>query len=164
MTRRDLLTPDLFDWQPPEPSVGYSEDVTGKGTLDLRIARILSRALEEVRDERGLSRGEVASKIGDYLDRVITKQAVDDWTSAAKPDRRIRLDEFAALIAVTGKYELLGLLPEMFGFAVVSDRYCEIIRNHEMNEQRKKIADYQMQLDAQIAASDARLRGKGGRR
>lgn len=159
-SRRDLNTQDLFDWQPPKVAVGYDEDVAGRGPLDLKISRLLSRALQDVKDETGLSRGEVAQKIGEELDRVVTKNSIDQWCAPSAAGHRIKLDEFAALIKVTGKTDLLGFLPSMFGFAVVSGEHKEIIRNHEMREHQKRVETYNAELAAQIAASDARLRGR----
>ena len=158
--RPDLNTQDLFDWQPPQVAVGYDEDVAGRGPLDLKIARLLSRALRDVKDETGLSRGEIATKIGAVLERVVTKNEIDKWTAPSAPGHRISLDAFAALIKVTGKTELLGFLPDLFGFAVVSGEHKEIIRNHEMREHQKRVETYNAELAAQIAASDARLRGR----
>ena len=43
---RDPLTKDLFDWEPPKVSVGYSAEVTGRGPLDNRIARIIGETNE----------------------------------------------------------------------------------------------------------------------
>ncbi|NDW04039.1 hypothetical protein [Jiella pacifica] len=157
---RDTQTLDIFDWQPPQVAVGYDEDVAGRGPLDMKIARILSRALQEYQDETGLSRGEVATKIGEHLDRIVTKNTVYKWTSPSATENRIHLDEFAAVIHVTGKTDLLGFLPGLFGYAVVSSEHKEIIRNHEMREHKKRIETYHAELDAQIAASDARLRGR----
>ncbi len=48
---RDPLTKDLFEWQPPQVAVGYSADVTGRGRLDNKIARLIGQALRDARDE-----------------------------------------------------------------------------------------------------------------
>ncbi len=38
MVRRDDRTLDLLSWEPPAVSVGYAEDVAGRGPLENRIA------------------------------------------------------------------------------------------------------------------------------
>ena len=73
MTRsryRDPLTKDLFEWQPPKVAVGYGAEVTGRGRLDNRIARLISQALRDARDD-GRSRSTVAKDMTSYLGRTI---------------------------------------------------------------------------------------------
>ena len=43
---RDPLTKDLFSWEPPKVAVGYGSDVTGRGPLDSKIARLIGHAVE----------------------------------------------------------------------------------------------------------------------
>ncbi|WP_026379395.1 hypothetical protein [Afifella pfennigii] len=156
---RDPLTLDLFDWEPPAMTVGYGEDVTGRGPLDLRISRLLAKALQDMRDE-GIDRGEIARRMSERLGRSVSKEMLYKWSSPGSSEHRITLDAFAALIAVTERWELLGVLPGLFGYAVVSDDCREIIRLHQMKERRQTIAQHSSAIDAEIAALETRMRGR----
>lgn len=84
---RDPLTKDLFECDPPKVSVGYSTEVTGRGPLDNRIARIIGQALRDVRDD-GLSRAEVARQMTLYLRRTISEAMLNKWSSEGSEDHR----------------------------------------------------------------------------
>lgn len=119
--RRDPLTKDLFSWEPPKVAVGYSADVIGRGKLDNKIARLISHALRDVRDEQGLSRETVAQKISEFLGREVTSATLYKWTSESSDNHRIPLDAFVALVHATGAKDLLGFVPGKFGLTVIED-------------------------------------------
>ena len=154
MRHRDTRTASLFDWEPPQVTVGYAKDVAGHGALENKIARLLARALRDAKDgEDKLSRAEIAGLMTLELHREISPAMLDKWASEASGAHRIPLDAFIALIKVTGAEELLGFIPELMGFAVVPKQYTEIIELHLIEQKQQELA----------AASDAlkaRLRSR----
>lgn len=150
--RRDPLTQDLFEWQPPSVAIGYSAEVTGRGPLDHRISRAIGQALRDARDD-GLSRPEVARRMADYLGRSVSPAMLDKWSSEASGEHRIPLDAFVALVHATGVKALLGFVPGEFGFAVIEDEYAELIEAQLIDDH---IAE--MQARAQVLAARRRAR------
>jgi hypothetical protein len=148
--RRDTLTMDLLDWQPPRVAVGYGESET-RGPLDLVIARLVSTALKQARE----TRAEIARQMTAYLGRPVSATTLDAWASPARSNNRIPLDAFVALIEVTGDLDLLGWLPGLHGHVVVPARYADLIEHHLLEEKEAEIA-------RRKAAALARY--KGGRR
>jgi len=143
----DRNTLDMFrDWEPPQVSVApRPEDV--RGPMDLVIARLIKRALEN------RSRDEIAAAISEILGRSVTASTLDAWASPAKSNR-IPLDAFAALIEATGDTSLLGWLPGLHGFVVVPAKYADLIELHLLEERESEIARRKQALTA---------RYKGGR-
>lgn len=149
---RDLLTKDLFAWEPPKVGVGYSEDVLGRGALDNKIARLISHALRDARED-GIARAEVARRITVFLGRPVSEAMLNKWSSEGSEDHRIPLDAFIALVQATGARELLGFVPGEFGMVVVDGEYAELIRLHLLREKRQEI-------EAQEQAIMTRLKAK----
>ncbi|PYE87533.1 hypothetical protein [Phyllobacterium leguminum] len=143
--RRDPLTKDLFSWEPPKVAVGYSADVIGRGRLDSKIARLISHALRDVRDEKGLSRETVAQKMSEFLDREVTPATLYKWTSEGSEGHRIPLDAFIALVQATGAKDLLGFVPGEFGLTVIEDEYADLI-------EERLLEDHRDDVDARIRA------------
>lgn len=150
---RDPLTKDLFAWEPPKVAVGYSAEVTGRGPLDNRIARIIGQALRDARDD-GLSRAEVARRMTGYLHRTISEAMLNKWTSEGSEDHRIPLDAFIALVHATDARDLLGFVPGEFGMTVIESEYAGMIKLHLIREKKQ-------QLEAQEQALERELLSKG---
>lgn len=140
MVRRDDKTLDLLAWEPTPVVAAYADDVAGRGPLENKIARLVSRALRDAKDDHGLSRDAVANTMSAYLHREVSTAQLNHWSSEANDDRRIPLDAFAALIHATGANELLGFLPALFGFVAVPARYADLIEIHEIEEHEKAIS------------------------
>lgn len=132
--RRDPLTKDLFSWEPPKVAVGYSADVVGRGRLDAKIARLISHALRDAREERGQSREDVAQKISNFLGRKVSADMLYKWTSESAEDHRIPLDAFIGLVHATGALPLLGFVPGEFGLTVIEDEYAELIEERLLED------------------------------
>lgn len=130
---RDPLTKDLFSWQPPKVSVGYSQDVIGRGRLDSKIARLIAQALREVRED-GKSRGDVARSISAYLGRSVSEAMLNKWSSESSEDHRIPLDAFIGLVHATGATDLLGFVPGEFGLSVIENEYAELIEERLLDD------------------------------
>ncbi len=151
---RDPLTSDLFAWEPPRVAVGYSAEVTGRGPLDNRIARIIGQALRDARDD-GLARSEVARRMSAHLHRTISEPMLNKWTSEGSEDHRIPLDAFIALVHATGARDLLGFVPGEFGMTVIESEYAEMIKLQLIEEKIRE-------LEAQAQVLGAKR--KAGRR
>lgn len=147
--RRDLLTSDLLTWQPPEPAVRYEESPRG-ATLGARICRAMAIALDECDRDRET----IAKEMGDYLGRPVSKAMLDAYVSEARDTHTINIVRFAALVHATRDWRLLSLLPELFGFAVVDDRYVSLIRATQMREKAEE-------LETLARVEERRARGIG---
>lgn len=148
---RDPLTRDLFDWTPPQVSVGYSDDVAGRGRLDNKIARLIGQALRDARDE-GRTRAAVARSMSDYLGRTISEAMLNKWSSEGSEDHRIPLDAFIALVDATGARDLLGFAPGEFGLTVIASEYAELIRLQLIRDKRQELEAQERLLEAKIKA------------
>lgn len=149
MARRDALTGDLFAWQPPKVAAGYGEDVTGRGALDNRVSRAISRALKDAKG-RNLRREQIAQAMSEYLGRAISEDMLNKWASEAADSNRITLDAFIALIDATGSHDLIGLVTSGFGFVAVPERYRDLIELHLIEEHEREIVSRRQALEARM--------------
>lgn len=139
-------------WQPPDVSIGYSDEVAGSGELPNQIARLVSRALRDARKERELSRAEVASRLTAELGRKVTESTLEGWASEADTAHRIPLDGFIALVKVTGATDLLGFMPGLSGFVVVPRKYMAVIELQLLEEFERELAEHKAKLLADVRA------------
>ena len=146
--RRDPLTKDLFEWTPPQVAIRYEEGVTGRGSLDSQIARLIGRALRDAKDE-GKARTEIAAKMSHYLSRPISAAMLDKWASEASDEHRIPLDAFIALVDATGARELLGFVPNMFNLTVIEDEYADLIEDRLLEDHIQELQARRQMLSAQ---------------
>ncbi|GAA0600294.1 hypothetical protein [Paenochrobactrum glaciei] len=149
--RRDPLTKDLFEYQPPKVAVRYEEGVTGRGTLDNQIARLISRALRDARDD-GNNRADVAANMSRYLGRSISTAMLDKWASEASDEHRIPLDAFVALVDATGAKELLGFVPGMFNLTVIENEYADLIEDKLLEDHIEELVARRQVLSAKRKA------------
>lgn len=150
--RRDPLTRDLFAWEPPAVAIRYSDDVVGRGGLDNKIARLVSRALRDARDS-GSSRQEVAQSLSAFIGRSVSEAMLHKWASEAAGEHRIPLDAFIGLVHATGAKELLGFVPGEFGLTVIEDAYAELI-------EERLIEDHIEEMQARRQVLAARRKGR----
>lgn len=123
--RHDFGTVDMFrEYTPPEPVAAQLDPQIAKGgTLDVKIARVLSHAMAEC----GKPREQIAAEMSDYLGQRVTENMLDCYASPARRDHKITLERFIALIDVTGCYGLLAFVCSAAGFVAVPERYADII-------------------------------------
>lgn len=146
--RRDPLTKDLFEWTPPQVAIRYEEGVTGRGSLDNQIARLVARALRDARDDNK-SRSEIADSMSKYLKRSISAAMLDKWASEASEEHRIPLDAFIALVHATDARELLGFVPGMFGLTVIENEYADLIEDKLLEDHIEELQARRQMLSAQ---------------
>lgn len=149
---RDPHVRDLTAWEADPVTVGYGDDVAGRGPLGNRIARVISRALRDAKDG-DLSRAEIVQRMSESLGRSISAAQLDKWASEAAEEHRIPLDAFVALIEASGRHELLGFVPAGFGYAVVPARYVDMIELVQLEE-------HERELKARKSVLEAKLRGR----
>lgn len=149
--RRDPLTKDLFEYQPPKVAVRYDEGVTGRGSLDNQISRLISRALRDARDD-GHTRADIATSMSRYLNRSISSTMLDKWASEASDEHRIPLDAFIALVDATGAKELLGFVPGMFNLTVIENEYADLIEDRLLEDHIEELVARRQVLSAKRKA------------
>ena len=150
--KRDVLTGDLFAWEPPQVAVGYSDDVAGRGDLENKISRLVSRALRDARDDGKGSRADVARRMSAKLGRPISDAMLNKWAAEGSGEHRIPLDAFIALIEASAADGLLGFVPSLFGYAVVPEKYADLIEIHLLDEHENEIAARKAALHARWKA------------
>lgn len=146
---RDRHRRDLTAWEAEPVTIGYGDDVAGRGSLSNRIARLIGRALRDAKDD-GTSRAEVAERMAETLGRKITEAQLDKWASEAAEEHRMPLDAFVALIEATEQHRLLGFLPEAFGYAVVPARYVDLIELQMLEDHERAVAERKSALRAKV--------------
>ncbi len=154
--RRDDKTMNLLDWEPPKVVVKVDDGVAGHGDLANQIARTISHALRECKKERK----EVVELMSAYLGRNVSRDMLDKWSSEASDNHRIPLDAFIALVEATNVSDLLGFAPNLFGYAVIEERYRKIIELHEIEEHERKVALHRDQLKIKKASLLEQMRGE----
>lgn len=151
MVKRDTRTLDLLlDWEPSPVAVAFEPGVAGRGDLPNQIARVLSRALDDAKESRQISRQDVANLMSLDLGRTVSKDQLDKWTSEASASHRIPLDAFIALLKVTEVDELVGFVAAFRSLAVVPQRYSKIVELHLLEEKEKELAAHKEALRASI--------------
>lgn len=148
---RDPLTKDLFAWEPPRVAVGYGAEVTGRGPLDNRIARLIGQALRDARDD-GLPRSEVAKRMAAFLRRPVSEAMLNKWSSEGSEDHRIPLDAFIALVHATEAQALLGFVPGEFGLTVIENEYAELIEERLLDDHIEEMQARRQMLAARRKA------------
>lgn len=146
--RGDIGTIDMFrDFTPPEPVAAQLEpELTGGGSLDMKIARAVAFAMAE----SNKSRGEIAEEMSNYLDQRITENMLDVYASQARRDHKITLERFIALIEVTGCHDLLALVCAPSGYVAVPRQYAAVIRKHQLRDFKERIEREEQAIDAEL--------------
>lgn len=147
-SRFDNATLDLLNWEPPEAAVRFEDSDVRGATLSTRICRAMTLAIKDC----GKNREQIAAEMSDYLGETVSVQMLNAYTSEARETHTINVCRFAAMVHATKDWRMLSIIPELFGFAVVDDRYISLIRATQM---REKAAE----LDRLAAAEERRARG-----
>ncbi len=149
MKRRDRLTPDLFDWQPPKVTIAFAAEPAGVNRIGSRISRAVGLALAGC----GKSRVEVARLMSEELGTRISPDMLDAYASEAKEGHRITLERFIALVTVTGAHELIGFVAGLFDLVVVPERYAALLELHEIEEHEREVARRKQAVEARWKGS-----------
>ena len=149
--RRDTLTYNLPEYFPEEPVKRFEPAQVRGATLAAKLCRAMVVALDECSE----TREEIAQSMGDYLGEKVSKAMLDAYVSEARTDHNINVVRYAALIHATHDWRLLSLLPELFGFAAVEDRYVYLIKAAQKRERAEEML--------RSAEMDERLAKRSGR-
>lgn len=134
--RRDLLTPDLFDWRPSEPlAPAYPAGLVRAATLRARLARAVSVTLRDA----GRDRAEIAAEMSAWLGEDCSRNMLDAYASEAREDHTIPYLRLLALVQVTGDARALQLGAELSGHAVVDGGVLPWIEVGQLAELRRRI-------------------------
>lgn len=147
MVRRDRITADLFDWQPPRVAVGFETELKGN-RLGSKISRAVALALKEC----GRSRAEVAARMSEELGYAVSADMLDAYASEAKEGHRITLERFIALITATGCLDLLGFVAGLFDHVAVHGRYASLIELHLIEEHEREVSRLKQSVEAKWRA------------
>lgn len=140
--RHDSRTLDLLGWQPPAPVKRFAEEKVRAASLRGAIAKAVGVALKEC----GKDRDTVATEMAAYLGEDVSRNMLDAYASEAREEHVISLVRFIGLVHATGDHRLLQVLAELFGLAVIPQRYlpaieAEILADKiEELQQRHKMA------------------------
>jgi len=117
-------TMDLFtDWAPPAVNASFPPTKIKGADISSQVCRALKMALEDCQ----LSRDEIAEIMSAYLGETVSKTMIDAYVSQAKEAHTINLPRFAAFVHATGDMRLLSLLPDLFGHAVIPEKYISAV-------------------------------------
>ena len=145
---RDSRTLDLFAWQPTPPVIRHAEEIRA-ASLGARVSKAVSLAMKE----SSRTRDEIAEAMGAYLGRPVSKAMLDAWASESRDSHNISTVNLVALIQATGDHRLLGMLADLFGLAVIPERYVGAVEEALANDKIRELEE---------RAKLARRRWKGG--
>lgn len=142
--------PDLLGWEPADPVVAFEPQTVRAASLAASMAKAVSASLKQC----GRSREQVAERMSGYLDETVSDHMLNAYASEARGEHIINVVRFIALIEATGDRRLLEFIAELFGWAVIEQRYLPAIKLAQRLEKR---AEMDRDID-----SDRRLLKRGG--
>ena len=129
----DLLSLDLF---------ADADERPGALGCRIEIAATMAEALERARQVRGMTRAQVAERMGFHLGEKLSEATLDGYCAQAHADREPSLRRAMAFDAALGEDVLLGLYARKRGERRVITRdeaaYIELGRIHQ---QERELAD-----------------------
>lgn len=147
--RREDQTIDMWsEFTPPDVDVQIEAEVTRGGTLDVKIARAISHAMQS----SDLGREEIAKRMSEFLVQNVTENMLDQYASPARTDSKITLARFIALVEVTGCHDLLGFVAGFSDFAVVPDKYVDVIKLDAVEDRIAEAIRYRDTLAVKVKA------------
>ena len=143
MARRpDPYTIDMFsDYAPPQLVERFAEELVRAPTLLDRIARAVAATLRDCDKPRET----IAEEMTSWSGKNVTRLTLDSWASGAKANHTPSYLLLLALVHVTSDTRLLQLGAEMFGKALVDERYLSWV---EVGQLADKKDEYDRAFDA----------------
>lgn len=126
---------DLLEWEPPAVVRAFAPELVRGATLEARISRAVSVALQEC----GLTRQQVAERMTAFLGERVSVPMVNAYASPARAEHAISLTRFIALVHATGDRRLLEFLAEPAGLAVVERQHVPLIEVAMIGERRAEL-------------------------
>lgn len=126
----------LLDWVPPSPTVAFERDLVRGNTFERRLSRVISVCLETC----GRSREQVADAMSRRLDRHISVNILNAYSSPERETHVISVPRYEALLAATQDQRLLEFIAEPHGLAVVDRRLLPMIQLAEVQIRKREIS------------------------
>jgi Mg-chelatase subunit ChlI len=133
--RGDHSTLDIFDWEPPKLVTRYKPEVVRAASLKDRISLAVAATLKE----SDINREEIAQRMSAWLGEDVSKSMLDAYASQAREDHTISFLRVLALIHVTGDVRLLQIAAEMFGWAVIDEKYLHWVEVGQLSEKKEEL-------------------------
>lgn len=133
--RRDRLTPDLFDWQPPPIAVRFEDETAVRA---VSVAGRLSRSVAVVLKEADADREAVAARMSEYLGEDVSKNMLDAYASQAREAHNITLARAFALLHATSDARIFGTELERFDLAIIPRRFLAAVEEAMWTEQEER--------------------------
>lgn len=130
-----------FDYKSPVPASG----VAALAGLERRICAMAGTLLAT----DGRPREIIAAEMSVVLDEDITRAMLDSYSSPGRPDHRVPMSRFFALLLVTGRQDLLDPLAREIGASVLTGDEVKTARLGQI-----------VQLRAALAEEERRLKGE----
>jgi len=137
----DSRTADLLSWLPPEPVQSFDTETVRAASLHGALCRALKEALKSC----DKTREQIAEEMSEYLGEDVSKNMLDAYASEARDEHIINVIRFIALISATRDQRLLNWIAEMFGWAVIDQRYLPAI-NVALLADKKEEIERQLQV------------------
>lgn len=130
-----------FVFEPPKPASAPAQ-LAG---LERQICRTVGTILAS--DPR--SRWEIAAKVSELLDEDVSKSMLDAYASPARDDHRVPMSRIFALVAVTGRLDLLDPLTREIGAGLLVGDEVKTARIGHLRQHRSKIDEELRALERQ---------------
>jgi len=138
MPRRRPTDPaqmDLLAWQPEKVVRRFAAEMIRAASQAARLCRGLKVSLKEC----GMTRAQVAERMGAYLGEPVSEDVLNAYVGEAKAKHIINAVRLVAFIAATGDHRPLNALLDDLGLVVVEKRYLPWIEVGILREKRERI-------------------------
>lgn len=144
-----------FAFEPPAPATA---DAALAG-LEQRINRMVGAMLNS--DER--PREVIAARMSVLLGEDVSRAMLDAYSSPARIEHRVPMSRLLALVAVTGRHDLLDPLLREIGAALLVGEEVHTARIGQISRQLKNLKDELRQLERSAPViREGGLNGKSG--
>lgn len=127
-----------FDATQLDLGFGVPEAATSDGSLT-EMARMTASAVSVILRGDLRTRFEIAGAMSALLDDEVTKLMLDAYASEAREGHRISFDRFLALVAATGRYDVLGQLLRQIGAQLLVGEEVYLAEIGHLEAQRRQI-------------------------
>jgi hypothetical protein len=121
-----------------------------RGAESLRTSGGVKEALRQALDRCGLSRETVADELTRLTGETVTVHTVNNWAAQGKAERRIPLDQLAALVIVTGDPGIARAALEPAGLMVLDQSQAPLYELGRITAEDKARAKRKRELWEQI--------------
>jgi len=120
-----------FVFDPPPPATGAA-CLAG---IEQRICRTVGTILAS----DGRARAVIAAEMSELLDETVSKEMLDAYASPARTEHKVPMCRFLALVAVTGRHDLLDPLLREIGAALLVGEEVHTVRLGHIRRQIQQL-------------------------